>query len=780
MKKSQKFLVLLALLFPLLACSNTSKGGGGHVDPPDPPDPPEPPKVHHIVPTSPVDNGLLSLAGDDITEFVENYTFALSDQYVKDYDHYQAKESATLTWDVEEDANYYLVELSSSEDLTNSSVYLTNDESVEIDGLLPGKYYYWRVNAYYDTKIIQSYTFTFETRGIPQTIYLDTVKNLRDLGGMVTSDNKRIKDGMVFRGANPDGVSQEDKDYMLNTLGIKTEIELRNAGEGQLNRLGVENCIRISDNGGLYYDTDPNGISHASGRAALLKELRLFADESNYPIYFHCAIGRDRTGSLAAVLLSLLGVSKKDMCIDYEMSMFALASTADIRSGLCTALDLVNQLFTIYNYIYGGYTGATMKEKTEAFLLDIGMTQQEINSIRSILLEDRQMRKKIIASLLFVSLISCASFKVVDANDYTEFAFTDIAVGDYNRGAIQYELTSRGIKYSPASPSTSTDAYMRFEDFSSLGLVSVSEHKYLAVRYRANFDPELIFRVKSTTGLQYWNDFFFTFERGASINNTMGTWSTYVFNLNFENAKNINQTTYNNWAEGDYKGLSINIHNYNGLRNLGAYLYVSSFAFFSTLEEAQSYGGLDYASSLDTAGPVITTAFDSDTYHTTAGHPIDLSAVAYDEYDDTSENITGVLSNGALDEQDKLVEGEHTITYSATDLTGNTSTKVVNLIVAEADTVAPVIDCEINTIYVLTGTYNRLKFTAVDDIDGEIECNYEYSEGSLDEKGRFNEGRHTLVVTASDLTGNVARKEITIIASDDINPEGLEFIQDEK
>ena len=390
------------------------------------------------------------------------------------------------------------------------------------------------------------------------------------------------------------------------------------------------------------------------------------------------------------------------------------------------------------------------------------------------------MRKKVIASLLFVSFVSCASFRVVTASDYIEFAFTDIDVGDYNRGAIQYELTSRGIKYSPAATVTSSDAYMRFENFSNLGLVSVSEHKYLAVRYRANFDPELIFRIKSTTGSQNWSDFFFTFERGASINNTLGTWSTYVFDLNFQNAKNISQSTYNTWAEGDYKGVSINIHNFTGLRNYGAYLYVSSFAFFSTIEEAKNYGGLDYASRLDTEGPVITTPFDSDTYRTTAGRTVDLSATAYDEYDDIRTNITGVLSDGALDEQGKLVQGEHTITYSATDLTGNTSTKVMNLIVGEADRVAPVIDCDFNTIYVLTGTYNRLKFTAIDDVDGEIVCNYEYSEGALDDKGRFNAGTHTLVVTATDLTGNETRKEITIIASDDINPEGLEFIQDEK
>lgn len=385
MVKGKKLLILLSIIIPLFGCSNSRSGG--HDNPPEPPEPPV--REHFIEATSPSDEGLLSLAGDDVTDFVENYTFALSDNYVRDYNHYEAKESITLTWTIKETANYYLVELSSDEDLTDSSIYLTNEESVEISGLLPAMQYYWRVNAYFDTKIVRSYTFTFETRALPQAIYLETIGNLRSLGGMVTIDNKRIKDGMVYRGANADSASYNDRRYMTNTLGIKTEIDLRNDGEGLRNVLGVENCVSIDANGGLYYDVSPNGISTSTGKQALVRELRYFADINNYPIYFHCAIGRDRTGSLACVLLSLLGVSKKDMCIDYEMSMFAAVSTSDIRSGLCTALDLVNQLFTIYNYIYGGFTGANMKEKTENFLLDIGMTQAEIDAIRNNLLEDR-------------------------------------------------------------------------------------------------------------------------------------------------------------------------------------------------------------------------------------------------------------------------------------------------------------------------------------------------------------------------------------------------------
>ena len=88
------------------------------------------------------------------------------------------------------------------------------------------------------------------------------------------------------------------------------------------------------------------------------------------------------------MLLALLGVAKKDICIDYELSMFALASTSELRGGDVTVLELLNQLATIFHYISGNYSGKTLKDKTEAFLLDNGLTQEEINNIRNIMLED--------------------------------------------------------------------------------------------------------------------------------------------------------------------------------------------------------------------------------------------------------------------------------------------------------------------------------------------------------------------------------------------------------
>lgn len=346
-------------------------------------------KDYQIEAISPLDGGSVSLASEEISDMYENYSFAYSEKYVKGVDCYAARD-AYLSWSNKEEALYYTVDLSESGDFSTYNSYLTNETSLTIDSLLPGHTYFWRVNAQYEDKIIRSRPFEFVTLAIPKSYYMGSVKNFRDMGGYHTSfDNKRVKSGMIFRGANADSVSSTDRDFMLNTLNITTELDLRNKNEGKrgTNYLGVANYQVADDNGGLYYDSNPNGISKEAGQEVLAREIKLFANRDNYPIYYHCAIGRDRTGSLAMVLYNLLGVEKKDIAFDYEISMFAAASTNDIVGKEGKVSELLDQVFLIYNYIYR-YSGKNMQEKTNAFLLDIGVSQEEINSIRDIMLED--------------------------------------------------------------------------------------------------------------------------------------------------------------------------------------------------------------------------------------------------------------------------------------------------------------------------------------------------------------------------------------------------------
>jgi protein-tyrosine phosphatase len=52
----------------------------------------------------------------------------------------------------------------------------------------------------------------------------------------------------------------------------------------------------------------------------LMDSLELIADRNNHPLVFHCSVGKDRTGVLAAMLLAAAGVIDEDIIRDYTLS----------------------------------------------------------------------------------------------------------------------------------------------------------------------------------------------------------------------------------------------------------------------------------------------------------------------------------------------------------------------------------------------------------------------------------------------------------------------------
>ncbi len=56
------------------------------------------------------------------------------------------------------------------------------------------------------------------------------------------------------------------------------------------------------------------------GREPLVQTLRTIGDRSSYPLVFHCAAGKDRTGVLAALVLDLLGVRREVIVEDYVLT----------------------------------------------------------------------------------------------------------------------------------------------------------------------------------------------------------------------------------------------------------------------------------------------------------------------------------------------------------------------------------------------------------------------------------------------------------------------------
>src|SRR6202011_5562973 len=56
------------------------------------------------------------------------------------------------------------------------------------------------------------------------------------------------------------------------------------------------------------------------GREALVEALTIVGDQASYPLVFHCAAGKDRTGVLAALVLDILGVERGVIVEDYVLT----------------------------------------------------------------------------------------------------------------------------------------------------------------------------------------------------------------------------------------------------------------------------------------------------------------------------------------------------------------------------------------------------------------------------------------------------------------------------
>lgn len=331
----------------------------------------------------------VALLDGNILAVASNYEKYITEKYFGSIDQFAPK-PVTLNWTAEEGALYYNVAISKSKDMSNADTYMTFTNSLTVEDLFSGTDYFYQITAKYPEKLVKSCIFTFRTKAVARTISIEGMTNTRDMGGYyVENGAKRIKQGMVYRGAKIEDATEAGKQKMLYEYGIKTDLDLR--GEVAESPLGESvNFVNVS---GPYY-IGPPGIdslqdsskAHWTGtfREALIKEIKTFANPENYPIYVHCSLGRDRTGTICFLINALCGVGEMDLYMDYELSFMSVMGNIDGQN----PRNMVGNAFTnLYNYIKN-YGKGTMAENTEKFMLDIGITQAEIDAIREIMIEE--------------------------------------------------------------------------------------------------------------------------------------------------------------------------------------------------------------------------------------------------------------------------------------------------------------------------------------------------------------------------------------------------------
>ena len=162
------------------------------------------------------------------------------------------------------------------------------------------------------------------------------VFNFRDLGGYPTDDGRSVRWGRLFRADDLSRLGDDDRERFA-ALGIRTVVDLRRPNE-------VDEDGRIPAFDGVSYQHvhlehrlwPPQEFADTGERVAYVVDryrelrdeateglgeaLRLIADPDAAPLVFHCIAGKDRTGVVSALTLSLLGVPDQVIAEDYELS----------------------------------------------------------------------------------------------------------------------------------------------------------------------------------------------------------------------------------------------------------------------------------------------------------------------------------------------------------------------------------------------------------------------------------------------------------------------------
>lgn len=263
------------------------------------------------------------------------------------------------------------------------------------------------------------------------------VPNMRDIGGRIVADGRRIRQGLVFRSSGLNNNANEKiythdeilalyrngelakrtepnakkylkeiedgtfgdgtpmrlvkspptepgtprlndfwRRYIVEKLGVRTDVDLRKESEvfGMVGSpLGDE--VRLFRQ---WQNYEAYRLVHTKGLAATKAIFRLFMDRKSYPIDFHCIGGADRTGTVAALLLGVLGASDNQIWEDYQLTGRPVNDARHL-GWFRGFVDSMN-----------AYPGETLSSRIcEYFRRRCGFSEGDLGCIRSILLEPR-------------------------------------------------------------------------------------------------------------------------------------------------------------------------------------------------------------------------------------------------------------------------------------------------------------------------------------------------------------------------------------------------------
>jgi protein tyrosine/serine phosphatase len=170
-------------------------------------------------------------------------------------------------------------------------------------------------------------------------IPLENALNFRDIGGYPTADGRHVRWGRMFRAGGLSTLSGADL-AVLRELGIVTVLDLRSTAEWESGRFPIDELpVALHHLPVVEEILDPTRYQMAEGMMAaryqevaqigaspIAQAISIVADAATHPIVVHCLAGKDRTGIVVALVLSLLGVDDDTVAEDYALSNLAMAA----------------------------------------------------------------------------------------------------------------------------------------------------------------------------------------------------------------------------------------------------------------------------------------------------------------------------------------------------------------------------------------------------------------------------------------------------------------------
>ena len=257
--------------------------------------------------------------------------------------------------------------------------------------------------------------------GSLRMIFGKKTQNIRDLGGWAC-DGGVVKYGLLFRGAE---IQEPDIALFHDMLGIRAELNLRWADEVKWDSSPIGDDVDFKHICGPWYTigTDDEGNWSVDAHRQILDYIMDAVIEGR-PLYFHCAEGADRTGTVAFILESLLGVSQSDTDKDYELTTF--------RSGIGsdnTARRRDESDWKDYMEMFRAYPGDTMRDKVVSWAVSKGVSIDKINAYRAAMIDGEP------------ELLSAPEMLLGDIDYDREVSVIDLTI-------LQRSLASMEVKFS--------------------------------------------------------------------------------------------------------------------------------------------------------------------------------------------------------------------------------------------------------------------------------------------------------------------------------------------